>query len=424
LLSKLDAINHIVGLPVETLNSLQKLWEALNNDGDFFNSMMRQINLKSDISYVNNQIDIILHKFLYYDTREQSNYKFLLNYNIFNTHNMSEVDLKFSNLINGAPKVLNTINELAAALNNDSNYATIIQNQISTKQNSVTCYLKSEMDVYLAGLNAGINTRVSKSVVGIDGKFKITTSEENNSLKIQKVICLTPYDALDLSFNTEDKTSILYINNIDILANLASKASTSNVYTKEEIHNNDIFFGNALNNKAGKSTTYNKTETNVSLSILQAAIDKRVLIYTVDINGKFKLKAGDDNNFKIQRTICTSFYDSLGLIFNDTDKTSIVKVNHIDILSVLNSRASSSNVYTKEAIKTLNTTSNNNSNTSSYSKADQVNTYTKTEMNVNLSMLQADVDTRVLIYTVDTHGKFKLKSGDDNNFKIQRTIGT
>jgi hypothetical protein len=34
-LSKLDAINNIVGLPVETLNSLQKLGEAINNDGDF-----------------------------------------------------------------------------------------------------------------------------------------------------------------------------------------------------------------------------------------------------------------------------------------------------------------------------------------------------------------------------------------------------
>jgi hypothetical protein len=84
---------------------------------------------------------------------------------------MSEVDLKFSNLINGAPEVLHTINELAAALNNDSKYATSIQTQINNKQTNGTCHLKSEMDVYLAGLNAGINTRVSKSVVGIDGKF-------------------------------------------------------------------------------------------------------------------------------------------------------------------------------------------------------------------------------------------------------------
>jgi hypothetical protein len=98
---------------------------------------------------------------------------------------MTEVDLKFSNLINGAPEVLNTINELAAALNNDNNYATNIQNQINNKQDDGTCYLKSVMDVYITGLNNGITTRVSKSVVNIDGKLKITTSEDNHILKIQ-----------------------------------------------------------------------------------------------------------------------------------------------------------------------------------------------------------------------------------------------
>jgi hypothetical protein len=36
------------------------------------------------------------------------------------------------------------------------------------------------MDTYIIGLNNGINTRVSKSVVDIAGKFKITTSEDNN----------------------------------------------------------------------------------------------------------------------------------------------------------------------------------------------------------------------------------------------------
>jgi hypothetical protein len=64
----------------------------------------------------------------------------------------------------------------------------------------------------------------------------------------------------------------------------------------------------------------------------------------------------------------------------------MLKVNNIDILSVLNSKASSSNVYTKEAITTLNTSSNNSSTTSLDSKADKINTYTKTEMNVNLSV--------------------------------------
>jgi ribonuclease PH len=92
-LSKVDAKNSIVGLPVETLNSLQQLGEAINNDGDVFNSMTKQINLKSDISYVTNQIDIIITKFLNYDTREQSNVKLLLKSDRFNTYNMSEVDL-------------------------------------------------------------------------------------------------------------------------------------------------------------------------------------------------------------------------------------------------------------------------------------------------------------------------------------------
>ena len=48
-LSNLDAINNIVGLPVATLDSLQKLAEAINSDANFFNNIMAAINLKSDM---------------------------------------------------------------------------------------------------------------------------------------------------------------------------------------------------------------------------------------------------------------------------------------------------------------------------------------------------------------------------------------
>jgi hypothetical protein len=185
-LSKLDAINSIVGLPIETLNSLQKLAESINSDSDLYNTMVKEINLKYDTTYVNNKNDIIITNFSNYDTREQSNVKFLLKSDRFNTYKMTEVDLTCSNLINGAPEVLNTINELAAALNNDNNYATTIQNQINNKHNDGTCYLKSEMDQYITGFNNGIHSRVSKSFVNIDGKIKITTSEDNNILKLQK----------------------------------------------------------------------------------------------------------------------------------------------------------------------------------------------------------------------------------------------
>jgi hypothetical protein len=56
-----------------------------------------------------------------------------------------------------------------------------------------------------------------------------------------------------------------------------------------------------LSGKADKSDTYNKTGSNVSLSILQAGIDNKVQVLTVDINSRFKILTSTDNIFKIQR---------------------------------------------------------------------------------------------------------------------------
>ena len=81
-LSKVDAINNIVGLPVETLNSLQKLAEAINSDANFFNNIIAAICLKSDLTYVNTQFDTILRKFLNYDTIDNTTVKLNLKSNI------------------------------------------------------------------------------------------------------------------------------------------------------------------------------------------------------------------------------------------------------------------------------------------------------------------------------------------------------
>ena len=55
-LSNLDAVDHIVGLPAETWNSLQTLAEAIYSD------TMKASSLKPTISYVNTQVDTILAK--------------------------------------------------------------------------------------------------------------------------------------------------------------------------------------------------------------------------------------------------------------------------------------------------------------------------------------------------------------------------
>lgn len=51
---------------------------------------------------------------------------------------ISYVDSQISNLVASAPETLNTLNELAAALGNDENYATTISNQIGLKLDSDT----------------------------------------------------------------------------------------------------------------------------------------------------------------------------------------------------------------------------------------------------------------------------------------------
>ena len=93
-LAKLDAINTIVGLPVATLDSLQKLAESINSDANFLNTSMAAINLKSDLTYVNTQLDNMIKNFLNYDTIETS--YIILNLNSTITH----VDTSCQSILN------------------------------------------------------------------------------------------------------------------------------------------------------------------------------------------------------------------------------------------------------------------------------------------------------------------------------------
>ena len=58
--------------------------------------------------------------------------------NIKDTYSTKEyLTQKISELVNSAPETLDTLNELAAALNNDSNFATTIITQLGTKVDKV-----------------------------------------------------------------------------------------------------------------------------------------------------------------------------------------------------------------------------------------------------------------------------------------------
>jgi hypothetical protein len=55
-----------------------------------------------------------------------------------NVYSKDEVNQTFANLIDSAPAALNTLKELASALNNDGNYATTVQTQLSNKADKAT----------------------------------------------------------------------------------------------------------------------------------------------------------------------------------------------------------------------------------------------------------------------------------------------
>jgi hypothetical protein len=63
-----------------------------------------------------------------------------------------EVDQLIANLIQGAPGALDTLNELAAAMGDDANFAATVANQLALKANSADVFSKSESDArYVQG---------------------------------------------------------------------------------------------------------------------------------------------------------------------------------------------------------------------------------------------------------------------------------
>ena len=139
--------------------------------------------------------------------------------------------------------------------------------------------------------------------------------------KVEKVDASAVYDALDLSFNTVDKTSKIKAEHVDIIASLNLKALYSCVYTKQYMYDFNISFTNSLNSKSDNLYTYSKVDVKVCLSILEAGIHRQVWINGVYSDGKFKIN--DVYNDIQIRVDCSILYDAFELSFNPVDKTNI-----------------------------------------------------------------------------------------------------
>lgn len=74
--------------------------------------------------------------------------------------------LAIANLVAAAPSALDTLNELAAALGNDPNFAATVATQIGLKANSADVYLKTAIDALIADMatKTGAETLANKTL--------------------------------------------------------------------------------------------------------------------------------------------------------------------------------------------------------------------------------------------------------------------
>ena len=130
------------------------------------------------------------------------------------TYTKTDVDTKISNLIGAAPEVLNTLNELAAALSNDANYATTVQTQLASKAPLA--------NPYFTGTVSGI----TKSMVGL--------GNVDNTTDANKPISSATQTALDAKANLSDlsnkQASITTTTDLHLRSITASGTITANQF--------------------------------------------------------------------------------------------------------------------------------------------------------------------------------------------------
>ena len=192
----------------------------------------------------------------------------------------SYVNTQITNIVSGAPDALNTLNELAAALNDDANFATTVTNQLSNKSDKDHTHTFNEITEKPTTLNgygiidASINELTKTIILG------------ENSLTIIDPVLSDNYVSVVYPEDTGDKTFIPAISGqtldeavFAVETNVATL--TQSVLENEEVtaaaltkHNESCGFDENANYIVNENTTYINTASSLAEAdnLLDAAI--------------------------------------------------------------------------------------------------------------------------------------------------------
>ena len=268
----------IVGLSPETLNTLEKIANAIGNDANYFNTINAQLSLKANSSNVYDKI-YINNLITNYYTIEQTTtlLSSKLDSNVItNYYTKSQTD-NFLNLRYTKTETDNLLDLKADKL--DTYTKTSTDNLLNNKLNTTT---------YNAGiiLKANISDTYDKSVL----YTKLETDSFLN-LKSNSVDVYTKTSVDNLLNNKLDAS--IYNANIILKANLADVYDKTLLYTKSET---DTLLLNKLNNNA-LNNYYDKTYINTEFNkyYLKTYIDN--LITDLNDNINLKLNAANILNY-------------------------------------------------------------------------------------------------------------------------------
>ena len=250
----------------------------------------------------------------------------------------SQVSSAISNLVDSAPETLNTLNELAAALGDDPNFATTITNQIAQKADASDLDNYATTEALTSGLAGKANTSHTHSAAQISG---LTANR-----------ALMSDSSGILSSSAITSTELGYLDGVtsNIQTQLNNKASLNHTHTIANITN----LQTTLNGKANTSHTH----TIANITDLQEALDDKADASDLDNYATTTaLTSGLAGKANTSHTHTTSQITNLSTTLSDYATTEA-------LTSGLAGKANTSHTHTIANITNLQTTLNGKANTS------------------------------------------------------------
>ena len=206
----------------------------------------------------------------------------------------SAIDTAFSNLVDGAPDALNTLNEISAALNDDANLYNTLQTQqqairdhadaeiarvegdISTRTAHVDTelaarYTKTETDAHRASVQAATDARIA----AVDARFSARVSSVDASLADRYTKAETDAHRASVQAATDARIAAVDTRHDARVASV--DASLDDRYTKAEIDAFQASDTAALQDRYTKSESDNLRAIDLAAAATRAAdVDSRI----------------------------------------------------------------------------------------------------------------------------------------------------